>query len=163
MYIEDVKTGQKIEVNVEHVSTKDFKAIRKDPNFGFDWNKYKSEEVYKLWVRNEKKIWGLICIIDHTDGLTNAIEIELLEVGDENVGRKKKLDRIAGILIAFACRESIKRGHEGYFFLTPKTNLIAHYQAKYNLKFTGPFGANPVGVMVGEEKISRKLIKEYLE
>jgi hypothetical protein len=104
-----------------------------------------------------------MCIIDHIDELTNAIEIELLEVGDENVGKKKKLDRIAGTLIAFACRESLKRGHEGYIFLTPKTKLIDHYKAKYYLAFTGPIGNNSIGVMVGEEKVARKLIKEYLE
>lgn len=163
MYIEDVKTGQKIEVCIEHISVKDLKAIRKDPNFRFDWGKYKNKEIYKLRVSKEEKIYGLMCIIDHTDEETNAIEIELLEVGDENVGKKKKLNRIAAILIAFAFRESIKRGHEGYVFLTPKTELINHYQAKYNLQFTGPLGANLIGVMVGEEKIARKLIKEYLE
>ena len=163
MYIKDVKTGQKIGVSVEYVSAKDLKAIKKDLNFRFDWGKYKKEEVYKLWERKKEKIYGLMCIIDHSDEETNAIEIELLEVGEENVGKKKKLDRIAGTLIAFAFRESIKRGHDGYLFLTPKTNLIHHYQTRYNLAFTGPLGANLIGVMVGEENIARKLIKEYLE
>ena len=163
MYIQDVKTGEKIEVTIERVSAKDFATIKKDSNFNFNWNKYKNGEVYKLRVVNKDKISGLMCIIDHTEAETNAIEIELLEVGEENVGNKKQYDRIAGTLIAFACRESIKRGHDGYFFLTPKTKLINHYQNKYHLFFTGPLGRNPIGLMVGEEGVSRKLIKEYLE
>jgi len=163
MYILDIKTGEKIEVVIEPISSKDFKEIKKDSNFAFDWSKYKGKEVYKLRVVQEDKIHGLICIVDHVDELTNAIEIELLEVGEENVGKKKKLDRIAGTLIAFACRESLKRGHDGYIFLTPKSKLIRHYSAKYYLSFTGPIGANLVGLMVGEENIARRLIKEYLE
>jgi len=163
MYIQDTKTGKKFKIVIESVLLSDFEVIKKDSNFAFEWKKYKKKEVYKLRIVQEEKIQGLMCIVDHDDELTNAIEIELLEVADENVGKKRKLGRIAGVLIAFACRESIKRGHEGYIFLTPKTKLIEHYQSKYHLSFTGPLGNNPVGVMVGEETIARKLIKQYLE
>jgi len=163
MYIQDINTGEKIEVVIELISSRDLREIKKDSNFIFDWAKYTDKEVYKLRIFQEDKIQGLMCIIDHLDENTDAIEIELLEVGDENVGKKKRFDRIAGTLIAFACRESLKRGHEGYIFLTPKTKLIDHYNSKYYLSFIGPIGNNPVGVMVGEEKVARKLIKEYLE
>lgn len=163
MHIEDIKTGEEIEATIERITLKDLKIIKSDTNFAFDWTKYTNKEVYKLRILGEEKIQELMCIVDHVDELTNAIEIELLEVRDENVGKKKKLDRIAGTLIAYACKESIRRGHEGYIFLTPKSNLISHYQAKYHLSFTGPLGENRVGVMVGDEKISRKLIKQYLE
>jgi hypothetical protein len=163
MYLIDVKTGEKVEAIIEPVSAKDLKVIKSDAAFIFDWNKYKGKEIYKLSVLNEEKIEGLMCIFDHVAEETNAIEIELLEVREENIGNKKKLDRIAGCLIAFACRESIKRGHDGYFFLIPKTELIEHYQSKYHLSYMGPMGMNLAGVMIGEEKISRKLIKKYLE
>lgn len=163
MYIGDVKTGEKIEVVIERITLKDLKAIKTNPHFVFNWTKYKDKEIFKLCTRSDKKIQGLMCIMDHVDEQTNAIEIELLEVGTENVGKKKKFDRIAGTLIAYACRESIKRGHEGYIFLTPKTDLINHYKEKYHLSFIGPIGTNPVGLMIGEEKIARKLIKQYLE
>ena len=163
MYIQDTRTGEKMEVVIEPIKLKDWRAIKRDSNFTFDWAKYKEREVYKLRILHEERIQGLMCIIDHDDEQTNAIEIELLEVGNENVGKTKKLDRIAGTLIAFACRESLKRGHEGYIFLTPKTELVDHYAAKYYLMYIGPIGNNPVGLMVGEEGVARKLIKEYLE
>lgn len=160
MYIQDLKSGEKIEVIIEPVSKKDFAKIKNNPSFNFDWAPYKNGEVYKLRIANEEKIRGLMCIIDHIDG-NDAIEIELLEVEDENVGKKKQLDRIAGILIAFACRESIKRGHEGYFFLYAKSNLVIHYHNKYHLQYMGRIG-NKGELMTGEEGVSRQLIKEYL-
>lgn len=163
MYIVDSRTEEKVEVDIQPVNSRDLKLIRSDPNFIFEWGKYKNKELYKLVVLSDDNIQGLICIVDHTDDFTYAIEIELLEVSNENVGKKKRFDRVAGLLIAFACRESLRRGHEGYMFLTPKTALIKHYIEKYHFLFTGPIGNNPVGLMVAEERIARKLIKEYLE
>lgn len=163
MYIEDVKTGQKLEAVIEPISAEDLKIIKSDPDFTFNWGKYKGMEVRKLRSLTDKKILGLMCIIDHTDPGTNAIQIECLEVRDENVGKKKKLDRIAGCLIAYACRESIKRGHDGHIYLYPKSNLIEHYQDKYGFFYTGPVVISRTGIMIGEERLARKLIKEYLE
>jgi hypothetical protein len=43
-----------------------------------------------------------------------AVEIRLLESAKSNVGKGKKVDSIAGCLIAWACRLSIKRGYDGW-------------------------------------------------
>jgi hypothetical protein len=161
MYLIDVGSGEKIEAAIDPVSENDFKIIKKE--FQFDWTRHKGKEIYKLHILNAKKIQGLMCIVDHAAKEIDAIEIELLEVSEDNKGEDKKLDRIAGCLIAFACRESIKRGHDGYFFLIPKSDLIKHYQAKYHLAYIGPIGPNLTGTIIGEEKIARKLIREYLE
>ncbi|HMJ46674.1 MAG TPA: hypothetical protein VK498_05060 [Ferruginibacter sp.] len=163
MNIIEVASKNEIEVFIELVSDKDFKQIRDGKKYSFDWTRYKGKEVYKLQPLNEDSIKGLMCILDHTDEATNAIEIELLEVEKDSVGKKKKLDRIAGCLIAFACRESIKRGHEGFIFLTPKSELVDHYRSKYYLQYLGPMGRNPVGVVTSDDKIARKLINEYLQ
>ncbi|AYD49100.1 MAG TPA: hypothetical protein VFQ86_08690 [Arachidicoccus soli] len=166
MLLKDTATGNKLEAVVEPVTSKDFKIIKKDnARFDkFDWNRYERQEVYKLRLKNDETILGLTCLTEHTDEATNAIEIELLEVSTENIGEKKKLDNIGGCLIAFACREAFKRGHDGCVFLTPKTSLIAHYSAKYGfhhiaLKTT----QRPEGLMVLYGNGSRKLIKKYLE
>ena len=39
-----------------------------------------------------------MCLIDHEDEAPNAIEIELLEVSEENIGSEKKLDNIGGCI-----------------------------------------------------------------
>lgn len=107
---------------------------------------------------------GLVCIIDHTEANINAIEIELLEVCYENVGVQKIFEGISGCLIAFACRESFKRGHDGFVLLTPKTVLIEHYIKKYGFHFVGIKSiSRPQGFMVADSDVSRQITKAYLD
>lgn len=88
MKVKDVQSGIEFEAEIAPVTAGDFEVIKKDiERFAkFDWSKYKSKEVYKLKLKNDPQILGLMCIIDHTDAQTNAIEIELLEVAAEHVG-----------------------------------------------------------------------------
>jgi hypothetical protein len=164
MTLRDVRTGEEKESYIDKVGSADFKSIKKNKEQfrRFDWNKCRDKEVYKLQLMNSDAILGLMCIFDHFDPSINAIEIELLEVGNENIGPGKKLDKIAGCLIAYACRESFKRGHDGFVFLTPKTELITHYASKYGMKYWPPLGLQLEGHMIIEERQSRELIKQYL-
>lgn len=166
MHIKSVATGEVLEAVIESMTNKDFKAIKKskDRFNKFDWSEYQGDEVYKLRLKSDDTILGLMCIIEHEDEATNAIEIELLEVGEENIGSEKKLDNIGGCLIAFACRESFKRGHDGFVFLTPKTQLVEHYPIKYGFHYM-PLRTveRPEGLMILYEENSRKLIKKYLD
>ncbi len=166
MFIKDVATGEALEAVIESMTNKDFKAIKKsrDRFNKFDWSEYQGEEVYKLRLKSDDTILGLMCLIDHEDEATNAIEIELLEVSEENIGLKKKLENIGGCLIAFACREAFKRGHDGVVFLTPKTQLLKHYSLKYGFHHM-PLRTvqRPEGLMILYEEGSRKLIKKYLD
>jgi len=75
------------------------------------------------------------------------------------MGPGKKLDRIAGCLIAFACKESFKRGHDGCIFLIPKTYLINHYQEKYGFHYM-PWKTEkrPEGFMILYEDGSRRAL-----
>ena len=165
MIIEDTSTGEKFEAVIERVTDNDFEVIKKSKErFNkFDWSGYQGQEVYKLRLKTDETILGLMCLIDHIDVETNAIEIELLEVSDENIGLKKKLDKIGGCLIAFACRESFKRGHDGFVFLTPKTSLLNHYSSKYGFDhFPLKTVSRPEGLMVLYEDGARNLIRKYL-
>lgn len=165
MVLQNTETKDLLEAVIESVDENDFKQIRKNKiQFKwFNWTRLKTRELYKLCLKDSNIILGLMCILEHKDPATDAIEIELLEVGDENVGSKKKLDNIAGCLIAFACRESFRRGHGGWMFLTPKTELIAHYTALYGLKYVPPIGGKLVGMMLAEPQISHRLIRKYLD
>jgi hypothetical protein len=166
MLIKDMATGEEFEVVIEPVTKRDFRVIKKskDRFDKFDWNQYQGQEVYKLKLKGDDTILGLMCLIDHLDEATNAIEIELLEVSNENIGSKKKFDNIGGCLIAYACRESFKRGHDGVVFLTPKTELLDHYPSKYGFHHV-PLRTSkrPNGLMVLSEGASRKLIRKYLD
>ena len=166
MVLEDTSTGEKLEAVIEPMKSKDFKIVKrsKERFNKFDWNVYQKEEVYKIRLATDDIILGLMCLVDHTDEETNAIEIELLEASSENMGPKKKLDHIGGCLIAYACRESFKRGHDGCVFLTPKTSLVTHYPSKYGFHHM-PWKTEkrPEGFMILYEDGSRRLIKKYLD
>jgi hypothetical protein len=166
MVLEDTSTGEKFEALIEPVTANDFKAIKKDKaRFDkFNWNVYKSYEVYKLRLAAEETILGLMCLIDHPGEGINAIEIVLLEVSAENRRGKKKLANIAGCLIAFACREAFKRGYEGWVFLLPKTYLVQHYPSKYGFTHV-PIKTRerPEGIMELNTSSSLRLIKKYLD
>ena len=165
MILTDCATGEDHEAVIELVTAKDLKQIKKNKDrFTFDWNKYKGHELYKIRLKANEIILGLMCLIDHEDAATNAIEIELLEASVENTGPEKKWDKIGGCLIAFACRESFKRGHEGCVFLTPKSYLLKHYPQKYGFTYMPvKSAARPEGLMIAYDDIARKLIKQYLD
>ncbi|RXK81000.1 hypothetical protein [Filimonas effusa] len=136
MFVQDVINNKRLQAVVERLTEIDFITIENSRRFNnFSWNLYKEHEVYKLRLKGRKTILGLICIIDHPGKAINAIEIELIEVGKENIGLGKKIDGIAGCLIAFACKESFKRRHEGVVFLTPKTCLVNHYTSAYGFTY----------------------------
>ncbi len=62
------------------------------------------------------------------------MEIKLLASARENVGDGKEYEGIAGCLIGFACRESVKRyGDLACVSLMPKTELQEHYRRKYGM------------------------------
>ena len=154
MKVFDIITGTKKEAIISLVDNKDFPIIKKSKQFIFNWDKLQGKTIYKIVQKGNADILGLMCTTDHGVGW-DAIEIELLEVGKSNVGKGKKTDNIAGCLIAFACRESIKAGHQGWVFLTPKTDLIKHYHSKYGFVDTGL-------TMASDDINSRKLINKYL-
>ncbi|MBV7532844.1 hypothetical protein [Chitinophaga sp. sic0106] len=80
---------------------------------------------------------GLTALIDHSEEGFCYIEIKLLESARENIGINKKYRRVAGTLIAFACREAFRKGYYGAVFLVPKTKLIPYYIQKYGFKNVG--------------------------
>lgn len=165
MGLTDIVTGEKLEAVIERLKPEEFKIIKKDKlRFDkFNWNKYKGEEVYKLRCKDDDTILGLMCLTDHTDVEINAIEIALLEVSDDNIGSSKKVDGIGGCLIAYACRESFKRGHDGCVFLVPKTYLVDHYPAKYGFTHVPIKSVSrPEGFMVLYNDTARSLIQQYL-
>lgn len=166
MVLEELESGEKFKAVIEPVTSNDFKAIRKDKGRfnSFNWSKYKDFEVYKLKLATDEAILGLMCLVDHPGEGINAIEIELLEVASDNRRGQKKLTNIAGCLIAYACRESFKRGYEGWVFLTPKSYLVKHYSAKYGFIYVPiKSSSRPEGFMELNTSSSLRLIKKYLE
>lgn len=79
----------------------------------------------------------------------------LIENAPFNKGREKMYVGVAGNLVAFTCKLSFQRGHEGNVSFISKTQLIDHY-----VKTLGAihFGGR---IMIIDAKAAIKLINRY--
>ena len=138
---------------IKIVSAKDLKLIGREKQFSFDWELEKVNQLFKLVLKDTNTILGLMSLIDYPSEL--RIEIHLLEFSEENKGKDKKIGRIAGCLIAYACKLAFKKGYGGFVSLIPKTRLIKHYQEAYGFL---QFGRQ----LALLDESSKKLIEKYL-
>jgi hypothetical protein len=136
MYKIEVCSGLCKKVVISQVNAEDFKLLTKK-RFFFTWKSLnKTAVIYKLQIEGEEDILGVMALVDYQP--ENRIEIKLLANSVENQGRNKKYDRIAGCLIAYACRLAADKYFENACVsLLPKTALINHYKQKYNMAWGG--------------------------
>lgn len=144
MKILELATGVEHNVSVTLVSEEDLKHLTRKRYF-FNWKETaKKATLYKLQIEDDDDIKGVMGLIDYPG--EQRIEIKLLTASKENVilkrekGKKQKeYDRIAGNLIAFACRKAVARyGAMACVSLVPKTELKAHYINEYGMIDAGP-------------------------
>jgi hypothetical protein len=125
--IENFRTRETFDTEISQLKTKDAKLISKK-DWLFDWKSEivdKSKEVFKLsTVNNPSVIQGLISIEEKLD----HIFMHLVESASFNRGKEKMYLGVPGNLVAFACKISSERGHEGFVAFDSKTILIKHYQ-----------------------------------
>ncbi|MBC7862476.1 MAG: hypothetical protein IAF38_05830 [Bacteroidia bacterium] len=151
--IENTETGKKERARIILVVKDELKEIDGSDRFGFSWWKERGKDVLKLELITTNKIIGLMSLIDIPHEF--RIELSVLEVSKENIGRGKKYDGIAGALIAFACNEAFDKGYSGFVSLEPKTKLIQLYKEKYGFLQYGR-------MMATERKNSERLMNIFL-
>ncbi len=153
--IENVVTGDSFLTDVSVITLTDLKTITKKNNWQFDWkSEYKQpeREVYKLTiVNNQLIIQGLVSLEIKSD----HVYMHLVENAPFNKGRIKMYAGVAGNLVAFACRLSFQRGHQGNVSFHSKTQLVQHY--------IDSLGATHVGgrIMIIHTVAALKLIDKY--
>lgn len=134
MVIFEKAKGKAHKVKIEPLPEKDYSKITKARYF-FDWKTERENEVYKLTLAGRDDILGLLSLVEHND---KRMQINLLAVSKENRGAKKIYEGIAGNLIAWACREAVKRfGEDACVSLIPKTKLVKHYIKEYGMMKAG--------------------------
>lgn len=152
LLILNTATGEFLEASIDELL--DFEELNDLKGFDFDWQKQLDYEVYKIaLVEQPDQILGLMSCIDIPQEL--RVHVNLVEVNSSDVGKLKKLDRIAGCLIAHACSLAFKRGYGGFVSLMPKTKLIDLYQEKYGFR---QFGR----MLAVQFEASAELIKNYI-
>lgn len=135
MYIVEISSQKKQQIRILPVKDFDFKTLKEERYF-FDWQVERNHEVYKLCIEGTNDILGLISFEKIPEEW--RIHIRLLTVSQENKGRIKIYDRIAGCLIAFVAKAAVlDYGEMACISLRPKSQIAHHYIQKYNMSSTG--------------------------
>lgn len=135
MNIIDISTGKIYPVEILPLENSDFKLLSKTRYF-FNWKEERDQEVYKLVMRGQNDIHGLVSV----ERIPSEwrIHIRLLTVSKENQGKEKKLDKIAGNLISHVAKIAVAEyGELACVSLKPKSSIAQHYIDKYNMNITG--------------------------
>ena len=155
--IENVVTRDSFATDISLLKSSDLKNITKKNNWLFDWKqefKQPERDVFKLTiVNNSEIIQGLICVEVKED----YVYMHLVESAPFNKGKTKVYAGVPGNLVAFACKLSFQRGHEGNVSFVSKTLLIEHYE-----KTLGAFHFGG-RVMIIETQSALKLINKYFK
>lgn len=153
--IENIITGDSFPTEISVLNMNDLKSISKKDGWVFNWRnelKQPERDIFKLTiVGNPSIIQGLISLEVKTD----HVFIHLIESAAFNKYKTKVYAGVPGNLVAYACKLSFQRGHEGNVSFISKTQLIKHYETT--------LGANHFGgrVMIIATKAALKLINRY--
>jgi hypothetical protein len=155
--IENVITGDSFATEISILTTNDLKNVTKKNGWLFNWKEELIEparDIYKLTiVNNPTIIQGLLSLEVKSD----HVYMHLIESAPFNKGKSKMYSGVPGNLVAFACKLSFQRGHEGNISFLSKTQLIDHY-----IKTLGAFHFGG-RVMIIETQASLKLINRYFQ
>ena len=153
--IKNVVTGDSFQTEVSRVTKNDLKVITKKNNWLFDWKqelKQPERDIYKLTiVNNPNVIQGLVSLEVKSD----HVFMHLVESAPFNKGKNKMYSGVPGNLVAFACKLSFQRGHEGNVSFISKTQLIEHYIKSLDAIHIGG------RLMIINTKSALKLVNKY--
>lgn len=153
--IENIYSGDSFQTDIIILTKDDLKAVTKQKGWLFNWKeefKYPERDIYKLTiVNNQHIIQGLISLEVKSD----HVYMHLVESSPFNKGKTKIYAGVPGNLVAFACKLSFQRGHEGNVAFISKSQLIEHYVES--------LGATHVGgrLMIINTPAALKLINRY--
>ena len=126
--IQNVVTGDNFPTDITLISSSDIMSITKKNGWVFDWKfefRQPERDVYKLTiVNNQNVIQGLISLEIKQD----HVYMHLVESAAFNKGRIKIYSGVPGNLVAYACKLSFQRGHDGNVSFVSKSQLIDHYK-----------------------------------
>ena len=155
--IENVVTGDSFKTEISILTKDELKLVTKKNRWVFDWRKELKEparDIYKLTiVGNPNIIQGLLSIEVKED----HVFMHLVESAPFNKGKEKMYSGVPGNLVAFACKVSFQRGHEGNVSFISKTQLIDHYEKSLGAIH---FGGR---IMIIETITALKLIDRYFQ
>jgi hypothetical protein len=153
--IKNVVSGDSFQTDITLITSSDLKIVTKTNGWQFDWKielKRPERDVYKLTiVNNQAIVQGLISLEIKSD----HVFMHLVESAPFNKGKIKIYSGVPGNLVAFACKLSFQRGHEGNVAFISKTQLIDHYVESLGAVH---FGGR---LMIIDKNAALRLINKY--
>ncbi|MGM0579908.1 MAG: hypothetical protein ACQETL_04475 [Bacteroidota bacterium] len=130
----------------------------------FNFRKNSKNSKYETYilstVENANSVEG--CLIIDTNS-PYEIYMAYIEIAPHNKGENKKYAKVAGCLIAFACRRSFIEGKEGYLaFDVKEEDIERKLMELYSNKYNAVRLSNSTTMIILPEA-SEKLIELYLK
>lgn len=154
--LENAETGEIIETSYSLANKSELRQLK---GWKFDWlaDDLKNAEIYKLQIKNDSEIQGLVALTKFERD--KAIYVNIAESAPQNLGKNKKYNGVGGHLFAIAAQRSKICGYGGFVFMDAKNvELVKHYQET--------LGATHLGIphpyrMFIDEDAADKLLKIY--
>lgn len=151
-------TGKIVDTQYSLATIEDLKTSK----WNFKWfdKDLKNSEIYKLTLKDDSEIQGLVAINDFKKD--NAIYVKLAESAPHNIGKNKKYDGVGGHLFAIAIKKSTERGYGGFVFMDAKNmDLVRHYKETLGAVHIG--GVHPYRMFIDEDNAQKVLDYYTLE
>lgn len=163
--ITEIKTKSDVKSRISRVNNNKQKLPSITDGWRFNFNKHSKVNDYETYILTTQKAPEVIegCLIINTQN-QYQVYMAFVEVAPHNRGNDKIYDKVAGCLIAFACRQSFINGKEGYLAFDvceerkeDEIKLMSLYSRKYKaMRLDGST------TMIILPEGSEKLINEYL-
>ncbi len=154
--LENAETGEIVETTYALANESE---LRKLKGWNFDWlaNDLKNTEIYKLQIKGDSEIQGLVSLTRFDRD--NAIYVNIAESAPHNLGHNKKYNGVGGHLFAIAAQTSKDLGYGGFVFMDAKNvELVNHYRDTLGAQFLGI--PHPYRMFIDEDAAER-LLKIY--
>ncbi len=162
----ELNTQSEVKSKISLVNKGKSKLPSINDGWRFNFNKHSKAKDFETYILITDKTPEIIegCLIINTKNQFQ-VYMAFVEVAPHNGGGNKKYDKVAGCLIAFACRQSFINGKEGYLAFDVleenkenEIKLMELYSQKYNA-----VRLDESATMIILPEGSEKLINEYLK
>jgi hypothetical protein len=154
--LENAQTGK---IMPTEFSKATYKELRTLNGWNFNWTdkQLKDTEIYKLCLKGDDKIQGLVALTDFKRDM--AVYVNIAESAPHNLGENKKFIGVGGHLFAIAAKISMEKGYGGFVFMDAKnTELVKHYNKALGAVLLGR--PHPYRMFIDEEH-AIKLLEMY--
>ena len=151
--LENAATGELVPTTFGKASKAELKKLK---GWNFNWlgEDLSKAEIYKLCVKGDSAIQGLVAVTEFERD--RALYVNIAESSPHNLGISKRFSGIGGHLFAIAVHESKKRGYGGFVFMDAKNvELVDHYRKALGAILLGR--PHPYRMLIDEENAERLL------